>query len=189
MSALPPTTITELTLLYTSPSRHYHSLSHIHTLLSLLSTHHALFSDPAAAEAAIWFHDAIYDARAPPPLNETQSAELAVARLTDAGWEGHRVEWVRRVIEATAGHRRDAEMVLDMDLAVLGAEEGEFEEYEGGVRREYEHVSEEGWRVGRAAVLRGFLRREWIYMSGVFRGLLEERARGNLRRALARLEG
>lgn len=202
MSLLPPQTLTLLTSLYTSPTRHYHSLSHVHSLLALLTTHRAAFSDPDAVEAAIWFHDAVYSSRDEPPANEAASAALAVEHLGAAGWEEERVERVRVMILATAGHVvpsaeelgsggegavRDAEMFLDMDLAVLGGGEEEFDEYERGVRAEYEWVDEEGWRVGRGKVLKGFLGRERIFYSEVFGGLLEGRARGNLRRAVARL--
>lgn len=202
MPLLTPETLTLLTTLYTSPTRHYHSLSHVHSLLALLSTHRAAFSDPEAVEAAIWFHDAVYNSRDKPPANEAASAALAVQHLGAAGWEEERVERVRVMILATAGHVvptaeelggggegavRDAEMFLDMDLSVLGAGEEEFEEYQWGVRREYEWVDEEGWRKGRGEVLRGFLGRERIFYSDLFWGLLEKRARGNLRRAVARL--
>ncbi|KAK0641808.1 hypothetical protein B0T16DRAFT_296056, partial [Cercophora newfieldiana] len=203
MSLLTPTTLTELTALYNHPSRTYHSLSHITTLLSLLSTHHSLFTDPPAIEAAIWFHDAIYDSHAKTPSNELHSAAMAVSALRDTV-HPDRLERIKVMIEATASHVlpsaeelrssdegyvRDAAMFLDMDLSILGAEEGEFERYERGVRREYAWVGEREWRKGRGDVLRGFLERERIYHSEVFRGLLEERARGNLKRSLERLEG
>jgi predicted metal-dependent HD superfamily phosphohydrolase len=212
MSLLTPTTIALLTTLYTSPTRHYHSLSHVHSLLKLLAAHRAAFSDPDAVEAAIWFHDAVYDSRAKPPSNEAASADLAVKHLQDAGIEPARLERIRIMILATATHTlptaeelgvvhvpgegwgeigeqvvRDAAMFLDMDLAILGADEREYDEYERGVRKEYDWVGEEGWRMGRVEVLRGFLERERIYHSDLFRDLFEEKARENLRRAVERL--
>ncbi|KAK0747052.1 hypothetical protein B0T18DRAFT_413013 [Schizothecium vesticola] len=202
MSLLPLQTLTLLTTLYTSPTRHYHSLSHVHALLALLAAHRAAFADPDVVEAAVWFHDAVYNSRDKPPANEAASAELAVEHLRAAGVEEGRVERVRVMILATAAHVvptaeelgsggegavRDTEMFLDMDLSVLGAEEEEFDEYERGVRKEYEWVDEEGWRKGRGEVLKRFLARERIFYSELFWGLLEERARGNLERAVARL--
>jgi predicted metal-dependent HD superfamily phosphohydrolase len=196
MTLITPAIRTELTALYSSPTRHYHSLNHITTLLTLLSTHRQHFADPDAVEAAVWFHDAIYDARAKGPSNEVQSAELAVARLAGVV-DGKRLEWIRRVIEATATHTlpegledsqaSDAALFLDMDLSILGAEEAEFDEYEAAVRKEYEFVDDAAWRVGRAGVLRGFLERERIYHSELFRGLYEDAARRNMRRSLERL--
>ncbi len=186
----------ELTALYSSPTRHYHSLSHVAALLSLLSAHREHFTDPDAVEAAIWFHDAVYDARAKGPMNEVHSAELAVARLAGAV-DAKRLDWIRRVIEATATHVLpeglgaaevgDAALFLDMDLSILGAEEAEFDKYEAAVRREYAFVDDEAWRTGRAAVLRLFLARETVYHSDLFRVLYEDAARRNLRRSLVRL--
>ncbi|KAK3988269.1 hypothetical protein QBC44DRAFT_329766 [Cladorrhinum sp. PSN332] len=198
MSLLTPGTISYLTTLYSHPSRHYHALSHITSLLALLTTHRTKFSDPDAVEAAIWFHDAIYDSRASPPSNELASADLAVTHLHDA-LDPDRLDRIKKMIEATATHTvpdfeseaavKDAKLFLDMDLSILGAEDREFDAYEQAVRKEYAHVSGEGWRMGRANVLKGFLEREWIFHSDVFRGLLEVKARSNLRRSIWRLEG
>ncbi|KAK4121478.1 hypothetical protein N657DRAFT_107514 [Parathielavia appendiculata] len=187
----------ELTALYSAPTRHYHSLNHITALLALLSAHRHRFADPDAVEAAIWFHDAIYDARAQGSANEKHSADLAVARLAGLV-DARRLGWIRTVIEATATHTlptglddgeaSDAALFLDMDLSILGADEVEFDEYEAAVRREYQFVDDEGWRAGRAAVLRNFLKRQRLYHSDLFRGLYENAARRNLTRSLRRLE-
>lgn len=196
MTLITPAIRQELTALYSSPTRHYHSLSHVTALLTLLSTHRDHFADPEAVEAAIWFHDAVYDPRAQGPSNEVQSAELAVARLSETV-QARRLAWIRDVIEATAAHAlpdglgereaADAALFLDMDLAILGAEDVEFDGYEAAVRKEYEFVDDEAWRAGRAAVLRRYLERERVYHSDLFRGLYEDAARRNLRRSLERL--
>jgi predicted metal-dependent HD superfamily phosphohydrolase len=196
MTLIHPAIREELAALYSSPTRHYHSLNHITALLSLLSTHLQHFADPDAVEAAIWFHDAIYDARSKGSCNELESAELAMSRLSGIA-EAKRLAWIREVIEATATHTlpeglngpeaEDAALFLDMDLSILGAEEAEFDEYEVAVRKEYDFVSDEAWRTGRGAVLERFLGRERVYHSELFRGLYEEAARRNLRRLLARL--
>jgi len=196
MTLLTPDLRADLVAFYVFPPRHYHSLSHVTALLALLSAHRPHFADPDAVEAAIWFHDAIYDARTTDHSNELQSAELAVSRLSGAVEPG-RLSWIRRAIEATATHAlpeemqgpeaQDAALFLDMDLSILGADEAQFDEYEAGVRKEYEFVTDEAWRTGRAAVLRGFLERERLYHSDLFRGLYEDAARRNLRRSLERL--
>ncbi|KAK1758947.1 hypothetical protein QBC47DRAFT_336504 [Echria macrotheca] len=202
-----PTIRTTLTALYTNPARHCHSLSHVTALLALLSTHRDAFTDVPAAEAAIWFHDAIYD-----PVdtstagNELASAKLAVSMLAEhhPSLKPNRLERIWVMIEATASHCvpthvelkveagagevRDAAMFLDMDLSILGAGDEAYDLYVAGVRREYAHVDEESWRVGRGKVLKGFLGRQVIYHTDLFRGLFEERARENLKRELAALE-
>ncbi|TIU46557.1 MAG: hypothetical protein E5W19_25905, partial [Mesorhizobium sp.] len=77
---------TELSVLYHAAGRHYHNLAHIEAMLTLAGDYRTLLDDPEAVEAAIWFHDAIYDSRAKD--NEAQSAALAEQKLagrTDAG--------------------------------------------------------------------------------------------------------
>jgi predicted metal-dependent HD superfamily phosphohydrolase len=200
---LTPQILSELTALYSHSSRHYHSLTHISTLLSLLHTHLPLFTDPPAIEAAIWFHDAIYDTHSPPSQNEIQSAALAVSLLRDSV-AADRVHRIKVMIEATAshslptleelqsedaGHLEDAKMFLDMDLGILAADEGDYAEYERGVREEYAWVGEREWKDGRGKVLRSFMARERIYMSDAFAGMWEGRARGNLEGSLRVLEG
>ncbi|TKB23252.1 MAG: hypothetical protein E5W69_08745, partial [Mesorhizobium sp.] len=54
----------ELSALYEAEDRHYHDLGHIEAMLALANDYKALLHDPEAVEAAIWFHDAIYDSRA-----------------------------------------------------------------------------------------------------------------------------
>ena len=101
------------------------------------------------------------------------------------------------MIDATATHTvpdfpdqkavADAAMFLDMDLAILGADEARFDAYEADVRREYAWADDDAWRSGRAEVLTGFLNRPRIFYSDLFRGLYEEKARANISRSLARL--
>ena len=185
---------TELSALYGAPDRHYHGLAHIEALLALAREYRSALSDPDAVEAAIWFHDAIYDSRRSD--NETRSAELALERL--AGRTGaERRGRIATMIEATATHTlpdlgdkaagRDAALFLDMDLSILGAAPAEFDAYEAAVRREYGWVEEEAWRAGRAAVLEKFLARPHIFHTEAFRQRFEAQARENLARSLAAL--
>ena len=82
---------------------------------------------------------------------------------------------------------RDAALLLDIDLAILGAAPARFDEYERQVRAEYAHVAEADFRAGRARVLAGFLARPRLYATEAFHGALEQRARANLARSLATL--
>ncbi len=194
MSLVDSATKTELTELYQAPDRHYHGMRHIEALLGLLATHRSAFADPEAVEAAIWFHDAIYDSRRKD--NETASAALVVARLRGRAEDG-RLARIVAMIEATATHqvpefenkaaRQDAALFLDMDLSILGAPVEVFDAYEAAVRREYGWVSEADWRAGRAAVLGNFLARQHIFYSDIFAALFEAQARANMERSLKAL--
>lgn len=186
----------ELEALYGASDRHYHGLAHIAALLDLLLQHRTAFSDPQAVEAAIWFHDAIYDSRAKD--NEARSAALAADRLKDRT-EPTRLSRIVAMIEATATHdvpafedaalASDAALFLDMDLSILGAEPQKFDAYEQAVRLEYGWVADADWRAGRAGVLRKFLARPRIFHSGIFYERFETQARANLERSLEKLSG
>jgi predicted metal-dependent HD superfamily phosphohydrolase len=184
----------ELTALYAASSRYYHGLAHIEAMLALAREHHAALSDPEAVEAAIWFHDAIYDSSKGD--NEKRSAELAVQRLTGRT-APDRVERIKVMIEATATHqvpdfgneaaRRDAALFVDMDLSILGAPPERYDAYESAVRLEYAWVADAAWRAGRAAVLQGFLSLPHIFCTDLFRERYETQARRNIARSMEKL--
>ena len=81
----------------------------------------------------------------------------------------------------------DAAVLFDADLAILGASPAEYQAYVTGVRAEYAHVDDAGWRTGRAAVLQTFLDRDPIYATPTMRADRERRARANLAAELAAL--
>ncbi len=184
----------ELSALYDASERHYHGMAHVTALIALAHEYRDRLADPEAVEAAIWFHDAVYDSRAKD--NEAQSAALAREKLAGRV-DARRLNRIAGMIEATATHRlpefadadavRDAAFFLDMDLSILGAEPKVFAAYEQAVRQEYGWVPEPGWLAGRAAVLKGFLAREHIFHTAEFRRRFEARARANLESSLAAL--
>jgi predicted metal-dependent HD superfamily phosphohydrolase len=185
----------ELAAAYTAPDRHYHDLRHIEALLGLADACGDAIIDREAVEAAIWFHDAVYDTRRED--NEERSAALAEERLAGTA-SVERIARIAAMIRATAGHARpdfsggpaaqDCALFLDMDLSILGSPEADFDAYEADVRREYDWVTDEQWRQGRRAVLAGLLARPAIYATERFRASHEATARSNLARAIARLD-
>ncbi len=122
--------------------------------------------DGDAVRLAAWLHDVVYEPTAGSGTNEAASAVLAQQCAVSFGWVEARAARVSALVLATAGHEADAPdaaVLLDADLAVLGAEVTVYNAYVAAVRAEYAHVSEEQWRVGRAKVLRSFLERPQIY--------------------------
>lgn len=196
MTLIPARLRAELAAAHQAPGRYYHDLRHVEALLAHADACAEAIADRDAVEAAIWFHDAVYDTRRSD--NEERSAALAEARLADQA-DPARVARVAAMIRATAGHvcpdfadvgqSDDCALFLDMDLAILGSAEAEFDAYDAAIRREYDWVPEPQWRHGRGAVLEGFLAREAIYATARFRASHEALARRNLARALARLGG
>jgi predicted metal-dependent HD superfamily phosphohydrolase len=183
----------ELTRLYSAADRHYHNLAHIEAMLSLKREHQSLLADPTSVDAAIWFHDAIYDTHRND--NEANSAELARERLA-ATASGEQIERITVMIRASADHmvpeadqatRNDCELFLDFDLATLAGRPAEFSAYEQAVRREYDWVPEPLWIAGRRRVLETFMARPHIYKTALFQSHCEATARANLARSLAAL--
>jgi len=181
------------------PWRFYHTWDHIADCLAGLNAAHGLCDRPEAVELALWFHDAVYDPRAGD--NEARSADLlreAAARLgVDAGLAAasaglvlataHLAETGAQLGQGSPVSARDAAAIRDLDLAILGAPPARFAVYEAAVRREYGFLSEAAWRAGRSRVLRAFLERPRIFLTGGFHDRLERQARANLEDSLRRL--
>ena len=176
---------------YSGAERHYHDFRHIEACLRVFDSVADRAEDADAVELAIWFHDAVYDSHRSD--NEEASAGLAVATLGSLGVGISRVQTVSKLILVTRHSvvptSGDEALLMDIDLSILGKAAGVFDEYECGVRREYEWVAEEAFRAGRAKVLRSFLARPRIYFTDFFYDAFETAARVNLNRSLMKLAG
>ena len=180
----------QLVRAYGEPQRHYHTLQHLRECLANWEAAATLARRPEEVELALWFHAAVNDPQR--RANEQRSADWARASVLAAGCEPALAERVASLVLATASHQApagdaDAELLLDIDLAILGASPARFAEYERQVRSEYAHVADADWRTGRARVLTGFLARPRIYATAAFHDALEQRARENIARSLAAL--
>lgn len=165
-----------------SQGRHYHTRQHLVECLQLLDRHRDAAAAPAEVEMALWFHDAIYDPQAAD--NEAKSAHWAAAALHDAGVAP---DVVARIVAHVLATRHDARpegpdqaLLVDIDLAILGAPPARYAEYRRQVRAEYAWVPEALFRERRAAVLARFLAREPLYLTPALRAEHEARARANL---------
>jgi predicted metal-dependent HD superfamily phosphohydrolase len=176
---------------YGEPHRRYHARVHIEQCLALLSQVPDLTDgERQVLTYAIWWHDAVYDPRASD--NEARSAALAKADLREFDVSLHVRDEVARLILLTAGHTveegdRLGEILISIDLAILGAPPAAYDAYARAVREEYAHVPDDAWGQGRAAVLRRFLDAPVIYPDQGLRGSFEIPARANLARELAGL--
>ncbi len=181
----------QLLAAYGEPQRYYHTQQHLAECLANFEAAMEQATQPGEVEAALWFHDAVYDVRAGD--NEMRSAAWAQQALRQAGLPDAVAERVRNLVLATAHDgapaSADEQLLTDIDLAILGAPAGRFSEYEAQVRQEYAWVEEQAFTTARAAILETFLARPAIYGSAHFHRLLEARARDNLTAAVARLRG
>jgi predicted metal-dependent HD superfamily phosphohydrolase len=176
------------------PHRHYHTAIHVEWVLRHIDDLSADVGvvDREALLAAAFFHDAIYEPSAAAFVNERNSADLAIRELDALGWPAARVARVADMIVATGTHEVglgdiDTAILLDADLAVLGADASAYAAYVNGVRNEYGHLDDAAWAAGRTNVLRRFVDRPAIFATAPGRRRWEDRARANLVAELATL--
>jgi predicted metal-dependent HD superfamily phosphohydrolase len=171
------------------PWRHYHDELHLAELKDHMLTAErdgVRIVDGAAALGFVLWHDAIYDPQSAHGRNEQLSAQLC---STEFATIAHPVSVERacEAILATIGHRPcdlalspDVELLLDCDLAILGADPARFAMYDAAIRAEYTHVPEDVWNERRPGVLRSFLERERLYVTDWAHARWDGRSRKNL---------
>jgi len=176
---------------YSEPHRHYHTSQHLAECFAKVQEIIALAEHPAEVNVGLWFHDAIYDTQRHD--NEERSADWARSAARGLGASADSAERIHDLIMFTRHAAEpvgiDAQVLVDADLSILGAQPARFQEYEAQVRREYAWVPEAMFRSTRARILREFLDRPHLYCTAHFRERYEAQARGNLRDSLRHLEG
>ena len=206
-----PALLPALLARYSEPHRKYHTLEHLDACRRNFALVRDQATHPSEVELALWFHDAIYEIPArgnerragPPPgelapqleqrscPNERQSADWASDALLGAGAAPEVAQRVHALVMVTCHDRRphtgDEALLLDVDLAILGAPPVVFGVYEAQIAAEYSSVPEPVRRSRRQRILQGFLDRERIFHSEYFRDRLEAQARTNLARSIAAL--
>ena len=179
----------QLDAAYSQEHRHYHTGQHIDECLDLFDRLGDFAQHPDEVEFALWLHDVVYVPRKRD--NEVKSAEHAGELLSGTSVPQDSIDRIKRLILVTrhdeSPETRDQELVLDIDLQVLGAPEHRYDEYERQIRREYGWVPGPLFRRARAEILETFLARRPLYRTGWCQTHLEAAAKANLERGLIRL--
>ncbi|WP_395373485.1 N-methyl-D-aspartate receptor NMDAR2C subunit [Marinicella sp. W31] len=182
-------TCTALILAYSESHRHYHTCEHIHASLKHLDATRSLAENSDAIELALWFHDAVYQPYAAD--NERKSADWAMRFLQANACQQSLVDGVDDLIMVTMHNEEpktsDQQLILDIDLAILGAPAVVYDQFESNVRKEYRWVPFFLYRKKRKQILYSFLNREHIYHQPFFASKFEDQARHNLNRAIKNL--
>jgi predicted metal-dependent HD superfamily phosphohydrolase len=185
----PPCTWEELQARYSEPHRAYHTLQHLGECFGWFGQVRALARYPGDIAFALFYHDAIYDTHASD--NEAKSANLATDILGEYVRGDAEPARIVSLIMATKHDAmpasRDEQLLVDIDLSILGAAQPRFDAYEQQIRFEYAWVTPDAFRDGRRRVLKQFLDRPAIYSCPFFHERLEAAARSNLERSLAAL--
>lgn len=194
----------ELLDCYAQPHRAYHSVQHLAECIGLFEQVGHLAAQPAKLEIALWFHDAIYQTQTLPDQpnhsqsdneqpsnqrrsNEQRSADWAAQFLNECGANLVMIEQVMGLIMATQSHQAsnaDQQLMVDIDLAILGSTPARFAQYQQQIRKEYDFVEPALFAIKRREVLIGFYQRPRIYQTAYFYAHYEQPARQNLQDAL-----
>lgn len=177
-----PDLFARLMAAWSEPQRQYHTLQHLGECLAHFRALAHLPDHPVEVGFALFFHDAVYELGRPD--NEARSADWARDELLAADLPADLAERVAALILATCHDAEpqgiDAQVLVDIDLAILGAAPARFAEYEAQVRREYGHLPDEVFRRGRMAILQQFRDRTCLFSTPDARERWETQARQNL---------
>ncbi|HEV7394527.1 MAG TPA: hypothetical protein VGO08_23020 [Burkholderiales bacterium] len=176
---------------YCEPHRKYHTTQHLDECFDRLQALRSTAAHPHEIELALWFHDAIYDVKRRD--NEEKSADWARSTVSAAGLAAEIGQRVHALVMATrhnaVSRDVDEQILVDVDLSILGASPERFDEYEQQVREEYSWVPDVLFRHKRRSVLTEFLERPTIFNTAGFINRYEAQARANLERSIKRLVG
>ena len=174
---------------YSEKHRFYHTVDHIDAMLTHFDGVKEIAEKPEELELAIWFHDAVYK-----PLsktNELDSANWAQTFLATHSYGKAGIERVHNLIMATLHNGNiktpDEQLIVDIDLAILGAPPDVHDQFERNVRKEYRLVPGFIYRKKRKELLRSFLSSGSIYNLELFQERYEDQAKQNLRSAIGTL--
>lgn len=175
---------------YAEKHRAYHTFDHIAACLRHFDAVKDQIDHPLEVELALWFHDAIYKPFS--SSNEKDSAIWAQEFFELNAYEDDEV--VDRIFDlimvtehSGATKTRDEELMIDIDLSILGTAPEIYDQFEKNVRFEYKRVPGFMFRKKRKEILAEFLERDRIYHDPYFYDKLEEQARINLASAIKTL--
>jgi predicted metal-dependent HD superfamily phosphohydrolase len=182
---------------YGGAGRHYHDKNHLQDVLEKLDWAKGALEKTGEVkdlsapekqklydtiELALWYHDAVYDAKAKD--NEEQSRDLFLAHAKAAGLDAATQKEVAALIDLTKHHKNaktfTERLMTDCDLAILGAPPAAFAAYDANIRKEYAHVPAPVYKNARRSVLKGFLDQPALFKTEAFQQQFDAQARLNL---------
>jgi len=181
----------ELIACYSEPHRKYHTIRHLEECFGKWPAVQAEAIHPPEVEVALWLHDAIYDVMRQD--NEEKSAQWARAIILRAGLDSAVADRVYALVMATRHNavpeETDQQILVDIDLSILGAAPERFDQYERQIREEYSWVPGFLFRRNRRKILESLLGRSRIFATHHFFDTHEALARANLERSVRQLGG
>jgi predicted metal-dependent HD superfamily phosphohydrolase len=174
---------------YTVKQRHYHTLTHLQSLLKQLLEIKDKIGNWDPILFTLYYHDIIYDAQKGD--NEEKSAELAEIRMKQLSVPDQFIKSCKSQILATKNHQSDHDTdtnyFTDADLSILGQGLEDYTIYYQNIRKEYAVYPYLVYKTGREKVLKHFLMMERIYKTDYFYHKFEHQAKQNLQFELEHL--
>lgn len=178
---------TEIHKNYSARSRYYHNLQHITSMIEELYKLESEIEDLDTLLFSIYYHDIIY--KSTKSDNEYQSALLFEKRIAKTSFL--HLEKCKTQIEATKEHKlsndSDTNLLIDLDLSVLGKSPEEYIKYSENIRKEYNIYPDFMYKKGRKKVLEHFLNKDSIFKTEYFINRYEQQAINNLKTELLSL--
>jgi predicted metal-dependent HD superfamily phosphohydrolase len=175
---------------YSEKGRFYHNLKHLENCLTEFHEIEANITDSYAVIMALLFHDLVYDSKAQQAFaNETASWELAkqICQLNEPQHSAIKNHILHTSHSYSGDKNADTDYVCDIDMAILGYSEPEFQQYEANIRREYAFASDSQYIAGRSHFLQSLLESAAIFKTGYFYNKYEAAARANITRLIKQL--
>ena len=172
---------------YSKKSRYYHNLTHIQDMIFSYEKYSDQLQFPNEILYSIFYHDYIYVSSKKD--NELKSAEYAIKILPKNADLNSKM--VFDTIVATQLHQHneneDINWLIDFDLKILSRDWDDYKIYFEHIRKEYRIYPDFLYKPGRAKALKHFLENEFIFQTGTFRNLYEEKARTNIEKEISLL--
>lgn len=169
---------------YSESHRHYHTLEHVkHVLadIAFLSQNEPVNDDLLTClELSAWFHDVVFDPRS--ESNELDSTDLAEKALCDLGVDSRLIDQVIELILVTHSHRPTTvgqRIFSDADFGIFATTNHIYKAYAYGIKKEYNWMSPEGYRLYRISCLKSLLNRDDIFYTSTMQSY-ENHARYNI---------
>lgn len=180
----------DLVAAHSARERYYHTLEHVYAVLTTIDILSRYAINLPAIQLAAWFHDYVYDTHASD--NEERSAVHMMTVLRSMALPLETLQSAQRMIISTKTHQAeiddiDCSILLDADLAILGAPPEQYAAYSQAIRQEYHWVPETTYHSARKHVLQSFLLREHIYRIDEMVEHFEAQARENIQQEITRL--
>ncbi|PHQ30926.1 hypothetical protein CJ305_01485 [Leeuwenhoekiella nanhaiensis] len=172
---------------YNHRSRHYHNIKHLEDMLLLLPEVEQHIENKDAILFSIFYHDIIY--KVTRKNNEYKSAQIFREHIAPTKFKY--VDNSFDQILATKHHEwsehNDTNILLDLDLHVLGKSPEDYETYTENIRKEYSIYPNFLYQKGRIQVLKSFLDKEQLFKTPHFKEKYEFQAKTNLKAELKKL--